>query len=65
MSGVYYQPDWSITTSATNWNISDMTKRLEHENDILKQRCSFHASFGTCQMCMFKCKYRKEQGEKR
>lgn len=33
---------------------------LERENDILKQRCSYHASTYLCDLCKFKCPYRKK-----
>lgn len=33
---------------------------LQRENDILKQRCSYHADLYLCQLCQFKCPYRKK-----
>ncbi len=33
---------------------------IERENDILKQRCSYHASTYLCNLCKFKCPYRKK-----
>lgn len=32
---------------------------LQEENDILKQRCSYHATPELCRLCNFKCPYRK------
>ena len=34
---------------------------LQEENDILKQRCSFHATPEICSLCKFKCPYRKKR----
>ena len=33
---------------------------LQEENDILKQRCSYHATPELCKLCKFKCPYRKK-----
>lgn len=33
---------------------------LQQENDILKQRCSYYATPELCQLCNFKCPYRKK-----
>lgn len=33
---------------------------LQQENDILKQRCSFHANPEVCYLCPFRCPYRKK-----
>ena len=33
---------------------------LQYENDILKQRCSYHADPYICRLCEFKCPYRKK-----
>ena len=33
---------------------------LQRENDILKQRCAFHANPEICRLCKFKCSYRKK-----
>ena len=35
---------------------------LQRENDILKQRCSFHSDVYVCQCCPFNCVYRKKVG---
>ena len=56
------QIDGSITTSAEysySW-ASTVTAKLEQENDILKQRCSFYSDYQKCQYCKFDCKYRKK-----
>lgn len=34
---------------------------LQQENDILKQRCSYHATPELCLLCNFKCPYRKRE----
>lgn len=36
---------------------------LQQENDILKQRCSYHADPYLCRLCKFKCPYRKKFGD--
>lgn len=33
---------------------------LQKENDILKQRCSYHAVPELCRLCSFNCPYRKK-----
>lgn len=46
-------------TESYGWE-AESVEALKQENNILKQRCSAHATPDICKYCSFECVYRKK-----